>query len=77
MRTMILDEPDDAVGITKRNQLFTQQHDPDRIGVGSWQLRGQHGGQPVLAHKRTHGRAWPDARNEIVVLLAEHVPSGE
>src|SRR5262249_59686760 len=72
MRTVLVHQADRAVGVAEGDQFLTEQQHAQWIAVWRGQLRREHGRDPVLAHEVTHGRAGPDAADQLVFFLPQH-----
>jgi len=72
MRAVVGQQTDLAVRIAEGDELFAEQHDAQWVGVWRWQLRGEHGRQPVLAHHIAHQGAGADPTQELVIFFAQH-----
>src|SRR5262249_50416644 len=72
VRAVILDQPEAAGGRAKRDQVLTEEADPDGRAVRLRHLAGHERGNPVLPDQGADRGVGPDATEELVVFPVEH-----
>jgi hypothetical protein len=71
MRAIAIHQPVFSIAVAEQHEVFAQQaHGPDRPRARK--LLCERRRLPVHAHKPARGRAGPDAREEVILLLAHH-----
>ena len=68
MRTELVEEPDAALGVAERDEVFAEELDAHGRTVRLGQLPREQRGDPVPTHRVAHRRAGTNLRQELVVL---------
>ena len=73
MGAQLVEDPNPARGVAKRDQLLAEQLEAQGRAVGLGQLPGKERRHPVAAHHLAHRRAGAGPREELVLFLCQHV----
>jgi len=67
VRAVRLHQANGAIADAKRGQLFAEQPDVEGRCLGGGKLGGEQERNPVMTQRSAHGRAVPDAGQELIV----------
>src|SRR5262245_43416612 len=72
VRAVLVEQPDTAARVAEGDQILAEQSDANGRTVGLGHLADEQRGYPVAAHRRAHGTAGLDTREQGVFFAGEH-----
>jgi hypothetical protein len=75
MTTLLVEDSNDAVRVSERDEVLTDPTNPNRPGVRHRKVGAQAGRDPVPAECRAHRRPRPDTTEVVVLFVTEHFAS--
>jgi hypothetical protein len=73
MRAMLAQQTDASPRVSKGDQIFAQEANPNRRTVRQRDFLRQQRWNPVAPHELAHPRARPDASQEFILLPRKHL----